>query len=67
MGASGAVELSILLKDQKKNRIRGIKNNSSSDVRILSQDITRNLNGELVLLNGSGMGNVFCSIIIRIH
>lgn len=66
MGASGVVEMVIALDDIKDHKIRAIKNNNSNNKKIVSKNITvTNPKNKYIMFNGSGMGNVFASVIIK--
>ena len=66
MGASGLIETIIALNDLKENKIRSIKNNTNSNPQIVSNDIIlEDSKNKYIMLNGSGMGNVFASVIIK--
>jgi 3-oxoacyl-(acyl-carrier-protein) synthase len=61
MGASGAIELDMLLNDFKGGKIRRILNNTTSSNQFISKDTKPR--GNNFLVNASGMGGVYSSVV----
>jgi 3-oxoacyl-[acyl-carrier-protein] synthase II len=60
MGASGAIELSMLLDDYKRNTLTGISNKSYHDQYI---NVDTEIKGDYFLSNAAGMGGVYTSVV----
>jgi 3-oxoacyl-(acyl-carrier-protein) synthase len=61
MGASGAIEIDMMLNDFKRGLISGIKNNTTPSTQFINQDTPPR--GRNFLVNAAGMGGVYSTVV----